>query len=129
MNADPARRPESLGEQVAVITGAGRGIGAAIAQSLAELGATTILCGRTAATLESTAKGISAGGGKAEAVPCDVTDLASVEAAAKRVEKSFGRVDILVNNAGIAHVGTVENTSESDLDRIYAVNVKGLFLC
>ena len=90
-----------LAAQVAVITGAGRGIGAAIANSLAALGATTILCGRTVASLESTAKAIAANGGRAEAISCDITNLASVEAMAERVAKSFGRADILVNNAGI----------------------------
>ena len=72
--------------QVAVITGAGRGIGAAIAGSLADLGATAVLCGRTRAALDSAAKTIAEAGGKAEVVPCDVTSLESVEAAAKRVE-------------------------------------------
>ena len=91
--------------QVAVVTGAGRGIGAAIAKTLAELGATVVLCGRTRAALDSSAKAIAEAGGKAEVIPCDVTSLESVEAAAKRIESSFGRVDILVNNAGIGGFG------------------------
>ena len=53
----------------------------------------------------------------------------SVQAAFAAVDKAFGRLDILVNNAGIAHIGTVENTTEADFDRIVAVNVKGIFLC
>src|ERR1700683_391831 len=90
-----------LAGQVAVITGAGRGIGAAIALKLSSLGATAVLCGRTRAALESSAHAITQAGGKADVVPCDVTSLQSVEAAATHVEASFGRVDILVNNAGI----------------------------
>src|SRR4029077_12335438 len=73
----------SLSGQVAVITGAGRGIGAAIARGLSDLGATAVLCGRTKATLEATAKSIAQSGGKAEAVACDVSSLESVDTAAK----------------------------------------------
>src|SRR5580693_2288222 len=91
----------TLAGQVAVITGAGRGIGAAIAAKLARLGATAVLCGRTRESLQSTADAISKAGGQAKPLPCDVTDLRSVEAAAAQVEKTLGRIDILVNNAGV----------------------------
>src|SRR5256885_16340885 len=94
-----------LHEQVAVVTGAGRGIGAAIARKLAALGAVVILCGRKRDPLESTAAGIRRDGGQAEVLPCDVTDLSSVEAAAQQIDKTHGRADILVNNAGIGGVG------------------------
>src|SRR5579872_6214477 len=94
-----------LNSQVAVITGAGRGIGAAIAKALSQLGATAVLCGRTRSALESVAQIISTAGGKAEVVPCDVTSLQSVEAAARQVDGSLGRVDVLVNNAGIGGFG------------------------
>src|ERR1700710_1264728 len=87
--------------QVAVVTGAGRGIGAAIAGKLAAMGATIVLCGRSRGPLDSTAAAITKAGGKSEVVACDVSDLQSVEALAAHVEKTFGRVDILVNNAGI----------------------------
>lgn len=120
--------PLPLSGQVAVVTGAGRGIGAAIAQSLAELGATTILCGRSRAPLQSTAKTIAANGGKAEAIPCDVTDLAAVETTAGRVAKSFGRVDILVNNAGIAGFGRpLHQLPPQDWDRILNTNLRGVY--
>ena len=75
---------EPLAGQVAVITGAGRGIGAAIAVSLSRFGATAVLCGRTRSSLDATAKAIASAGGQAEVVPCDVSDLASVEAAVRR---------------------------------------------
>jgi 3-oxoacyl-[acyl-carrier protein] reductase len=117
-----------LAGQVAVVTGAGRGIGAAIARSLAALGATTILWGRTFATLESTARAIGANGGKSEAIPCDVTNLASVEATAERVAKSFGRVDILVNNAGIGGFNSpLYELPPEDWDRILNTNLRGVY--
>src|SRR5258708_38983013 len=94
-----------LAGQVAVITGAGRGIGAAIAQSLSRLGARAVLCGRTRAALESTARGIAEAGRKAEVIPWDVSNLEAVETAAKHVEGAFGRLDILVNNAGVGGFG------------------------
>jgi 3-oxoacyl-[acyl-carrier protein] reductase len=117
-----------LAGQVAVITGAGRGIGAAIALELSSLGATSVLCGRTPATLRSAAQAIMQAGGKAEAIPCDVTSLASVEAAAKGVETSFGRVDILVNNAGIGGFGGPLNLLPPDSwDQILNTNLRGVF--
>src|SRR6266851_3154761 len=90
-----------LSGQVAVVTGAGRGIGAAIARKLATLGATAVLCGRTLKILEATAANISAIGGQAHAIACDVTDMESVQALAAAVVQKFGRIDILINNAGV----------------------------
>jgi 3-oxoacyl-[acyl-carrier protein] reductase len=118
----------SLPGQVAVITGAGRGIGAAIARELSALGATAVLCGRTQATLESTAKSIGQSGGKAEAVACDVSSLESVETAAKHVETLFGRVDILVNNAGIGGFGGPLHQLQPDSwDQILNTNLRGVY--
>jgi 3-oxoacyl-[acyl-carrier protein] reductase len=117
-----------LGGQVAVITGAGRGIGAAIAYKLSELGATAVLCGRTRSALESTAQAIAQAGGNAEVVPCDVTSLQSVEAAAKRVEGSFGRVDILVNNAGIGGFGRpLHELAPEAWEQILNTNLRGVY--
>jgi 3-oxoacyl-[acyl-carrier protein] reductase len=119
---------KALAGQVAVITGAGRGIGAAIAKSLARMGATTIVCGRTAAPLESTAEAIAADGGHAEAIPCDVTNLASVEAVAKRVEASYKRLDILVNNAGIGGFTIPLHQLPPDAwDQILNTNLRGVY--
>ena len=118
----------SLAGQVAIVTGAGRGIGASIARQLSSLGATAVLCGRTNAVLESSAQAIAQAGGKAEVVPCDVTNLQSVEAAAKRVEAAFGRVDILVNNAGIGGFGGPLHQLASDSwDRILNTNLRGVY--
>lgn len=117
-----------LSSQVAVVTGAGRGIGAAIARKLAELGATTVLCGRTRSHLESSAKTISSSGGKAEIAVCDVTDFHLVEQVATQVEDTFGRVDILVNNAGIGGFGGPLHALPTDAwDAILNTNLRGVF--
>lgn len=114
--------------QVAVITGAGRGIGAAIAHELSNLGATTVLCGRTPSALEATAQAIVKSGGKADVAVCDVTNLQSVEDAARHVESSFGRVDILVNNAGIGGFGgPLHQLPPDSWDEILNTNLRGVY--
>jgi 3-oxoacyl-[acyl-carrier protein] reductase len=119
---------QPLAGQVAVITGAGRGIGAAIARKLAGLGATAVLCGRTQATLDSTAQAIHEAGGKTEVIPCDVTILHQLEYAAARVESTFGRLDILVNNAGVAGFNDpLHNLLPEDWDRILNTNLRGVY--
>ena len=119
-----------LASQVAVITGAGRGIGAAIARKLAELGAVAVLCGRSRSTLEATAQSIEKAGGQAEIAPCDVTDLASVEAVARRVERTYARVDVLVNNAGVGGFGSPLHTLPPDSwDRVLNTNLRGVYYC
>jgi 3-oxoacyl-[acyl-carrier protein] reductase len=119
---------QTLSEQVAVITGAGRGIGAAIAHRLSNLGATTVLCGRTRSALDFTAEAIVKAGGKAEVVVCDVTALASVENAARHLETSFGRVDILVNNAGIGGFGgPLHQLPPDSWEQILNTNLRGVY--
>ena len=117
-----------LAGQVAVVTGAGRGIGAAIALKLARLGATTVLCGRTQTTLDSTAQTILEAGGKAEVIPCDVTILHQMEYASARVDSTFGRLDILVNNAGIGGFNdALHNLPPEEWDRILNTNLRGVY--
>ena len=117
-----------LAGQVAVVTGAGRGIGAAVARQLAALGATVALCGRTQSTLERTADSISESGGKTEVIPCDVTVLHQVQHAAARVESTLGRVDILVNNAGIAGpVGPLHDLPPDEWERILNTNLRSVY--
>jgi 3-oxoacyl-[acyl-carrier protein] reductase len=119
---------QPLAGQVAVVTGAGRGIGAAIARTLATLGATAVLCGRTKTTLDAAAQSIVDAGGKTEVIPCDVTVLHQVEYAATRVESTFGRVDILVNNAGIGGFKDPLHTlPPEEWDRILNTNLRGVY--
>jgi 2-keto-3-deoxy-L-fuconate dehydrogenase len=118
-----------LGGKVAVVTGAGSGIGAAIARLFAARGARIVAVDRDAGSAAATADGIVAAGGRAAAETCDVADAAAVAALFAALEGSNERVDILVNNAGIAHVGTIEQTTPDDFDRLYRVNVVGVYLC
>jgi len=131
-----------LAGQVAVITGAGRGIGQAIALTLAELGAHTVLCGRSRAALEQTAAAIENSGGqssgksseksseKSSVIECDVTDLHSVEALAERIERTFHRLDILVNNAGIRGAGgPLHQIPPDNWDRVLNTNLRGVYYC
>ncbi len=127
-----------LAGQVAVVTGAGRGIGRAIALTLAELGSHTVLCGRSREALEQTAAAIRSSGGqtsgkgaeKSTVIECDVTDLRSVESLAARIEHTFHRLDILVNNAGIAGAaGPLHQLSPGDWDRVMNTNLRGVYYC
>jgi 3-oxoacyl-[acyl-carrier protein] reductase len=119
-----------LSGQVAVITGAGRGIGQAIAVKLAELGARTVLCGRSRQALDQTAATIQNSGGQSAVIECDVTDLHSVEALAERIERTFHRLDILVNNAGIGGAGgPLHQLAPENWDRVMNTNLRGVYYC
>jgi 2-keto-3-deoxy-L-fuconate dehydrogenase len=119
----------SLSGKTAIITGAGSGIGKAIAVAFAKQGAHVEVLDLNESTAAEVVAEIKSAGGSAAASACDVADAASVELAFEAAWKRQQRLDILVNNAGIAHVGNVLNTSEADLDRIYNVNVKGVAHC
>jgi NAD(P)-dependent dehydrogenase (short-subunit alcohol dehydrogenase family) len=106
----------------ALVTGAGSGIGAAIAEVFAAAGAHVFASDVQMSTATETAARITAAGGKATAIALDVRD----EAACANVARETGLVDVLVNNAGIGHVGTALTTTGADLDRLYAVNVRGM---
>ena len=114
--------------QVTIVTGGGRGIGAAIAHRLAAMGAATVVCGRSRAPLDATAAAIQNEGGRALAVEFDITQLASVEALARRVDQEFGRIDILVNNAGIGGFGRpLHQMHPEEWDSILATNLRGVY--
>jgi 3-oxoacyl-[acyl-carrier protein] reductase len=116
--------------QVAVVTGAGRGIGAAIARKLAGLGARVVLCARTRGPLESTARSIAEAGGRSEVCECDVSDLRSVESLAQYVGSSLGRIDILVNDAGVGGPGVPLHELPPDKwEQIFNTNVRGVYYC
>jgi NAD(P)-dependent dehydrogenase (short-subunit alcohol dehydrogenase family) len=118
-----------LDNKIAVVTGAGSGIGQAIATLFAKQGARVFVLELNEQAGAETVARVRAEGGAADVVACDVSHAASVVIAFDRVYTAAGRIDILVNNAGIAHIGTIENTTEADLDRVYSVNVKGVYLC
>jgi len=125
---DETGKNNSLAGQIAVITGAGRGIGAAIAAKLAALGAIAVLCGRTRGPLESTAHAISKAGGQANPLPCDVTDLRSIEAAAAHVDQTLHRIDILVNNAGVGGFGgPLHQLAPESWDQVLNTNLRGVY--
>ena len=109
----------------AVVTGGGSGIGQAISLLFARQGAEVHILDRDEAAGQQTAQQIQASSGQAHAYSADVSQQGQIVDIFQRI----GRVDILVNNAGIAHVGNVENTSETDFDRVYQVNVKGAYNC
>jgi len=114
---------------VAVVTGGGQGIGAAVAHALAAEGAAVVVAARRSDRIESVATEIRGAGGKAWAVHCDVTDAASVNDLAKAAARHAGAIDILVNNAGVAHSAPLVKTTLDDWNRVLAVNATGTFLC
>ncbi len=118
----------SLAGKVAVVTGASRGIGAAITVRLARDGAAVVL-NANEAQIADVAQQIEAAGGRAIAVEGDVTNAADVARLYDEAERAYGRVDISVQNAGIITIARIEDMTEAEWDRVLAVNTKGVFLC
>ena len=117
-----------LENKVSVITGGGSGIGKSIATRFAGEGSLVYVLEINKESGENTEKEIRQNGGKVSFIHCDVSDEKSVKNA---IEKAFGqnqKIDILVNNAGVSHIGNIEKTSSSDMDRLYQINVKSVFL-
>jgi 3-oxoacyl-[acyl-carrier protein] reductase len=114
--------------RVALVTGASRGIGEAIARRLASEGATVLAAARSTEALERVVAEIGAAGGRAEAVALDVTDAASIDAAVKRALEAHGQIDVLVNNAGITEDNLVLRMSRESWDRVLTTNLTGAFL-
>ena len=117
-----------LSGKVALVTGASGGLGRHFAGVLAGAGATVVLAARRRSELEAAVREIAAAGGRAAAVECDVSDGASVEAAAGAAEQALGPIDILVNNAGIAISKPMLEHSEAEWDRVVDTNLKGAWL-
>jgi NAD(P)-dependent dehydrogenase (short-subunit alcohol dehydrogenase family) len=115
--------------RVAVVTGGGSGIGQAIALRLAAEGAVLAILELEASGADDTIAAIESAGGHAVCYACDVSDHQAVTSTMAQIADEVGAVDILINNAGVACIGSLANTSEADLDRIYAVNVKGVYNC
>ncbi|WP_255950557.1 SDR family NAD(P)-dependent oxidoreductase [Streptomyces odontomachi] len=118
-----------LAGKVAFITGAGRGIGAAAARLFAREGARVLLAARTEAELKAVTEEVRAAGGTAEYVTCDLADAAGVRAAVDHAVDLYGRLDVAFNNgATIQHPGPLDGMPEPDFDRVYSVNLKGVWL-
>ena len=119
-----------LAGKVAIVTGAGSGIGRAIAHSLAHESAQVALVGRSKDKLESAAAEISStiAGTAVISIVCDITKLSDTQSAVAEVEKTFGKLNVLVNNAGALSVSTIESISEQEWDSLITTNLKGPFL-
>lgn len=114
-------------DKTVVVTGGGSGIGQSIAKSFAEQGANVFILDLNEEGARSTVDAIKEKNGAAKALKCNVADQADVKVIIESIIKETGRIDVLINNAGIAHIGTLETTTEADFDRVFQVNVKGVY--
>jgi NAD(P)-dependent dehydrogenase (short-subunit alcohol dehydrogenase family) len=118
-----------LAGQVAIVTGGGRGIGRAVAHTLAREGASIVLAARSGRELDAVAREIAAAGGRALPVATDVRQEPAVAALVARAMAEHGRIDILITAAGVAAFGPVREMTTADWDHMLAVNLRGAFLC
>ncbi|HXQ25494.1 MAG TPA: SDR family NAD(P)-dependent oxidoreductase [Candidatus Acidoferrales bacterium] len=114
--------------KVALVTGASRGIGLAIARALAGMGAKLGLCARDTKRLESAASELKSAGATAEAIPADVTRPGDIASLVAKTERSLGPIEILINNAGIGYFAPVQDASEANWDAMLDTNLKAVFL-
>lgn len=116
-------------QKVSIVTGGGSGIGHAISISLAEVGHQVIVLDLSLEAAERTVDEIITAGGQAAAYAANVANHSEVVAVFNQIAEQHGRIDVLINNAGIGSVGTLEETPEDELDKVYQVNVKGVYNC
>lgn len=132
-DAQPTRGPwdmsPDLSGQVALVTGAGRGIGRVIAHALGAAGAHVVVSARTVASIEAATEEIRAAGGQATPIPVDLASEGSVGSLFDRIRERWGRLDALVANAAIAMSGPLADFSIADFDALVAINLRGTFLC
>src|SRR4030042_3499089 len=119
---------KKLDGKVAIVTGAGRGIGKAICLAFAKEAATVVLAARAMDKLKETAGQVKAAGGKAHIIPTELTDEQSIKNLVKETGEKFSRLDILVNNAGITHSDWLEDTLTEDYDRCMSINARAPFI-
>ena len=119
----------NLTGKTAIVTGAGRGLGQAMANALAQAGASVVIFDVNLQDAEATASDIQASGGRVAAAQIDVTDSAQVQAGVQLAADTFGSVDILVNNAGVTSRSPFEDLEEQDWERVLRVNLSGLYMC
>jgi 3-oxoacyl-[acyl-carrier protein] reductase len=119
----------SLTGKIALVTGAGRGIGRAISLALAAAGAHVVVAARTQTEIDTVVREIEGSWGVASAWPVDLSSEAEIIALFDVIRQKLGRLDVLVNNAGIGLFGPLVDFSSADMDRLYAINVRGAFLC
>jgi NADP-dependent 3-hydroxy acid dehydrogenase YdfG len=117
-----------LGGKIALVTGASRGIGLAIALRIASMGARLSLCARNAERLESAASECRKTGSDAIAIPADVARAAEVQKLVETTERRLGPIEILINNAGVGYFGPVQNADEANWDSVLDTNLKAVFL-
>lgn len=117
----------NLQHKTAIITGGGSGIGKAIAELFAAQGAEVFILELNKSTAAETVKAIENASGKATAFAANVSDQAQIKEIISEIATKVSRIDILVNSAGISHIGTLESTNEEDFDRIFQVNIKGVY--
>jgi 3-oxoacyl-[acyl-carrier protein] reductase len=118
----------TLDGKSALVTGAGRGIGKAIAVALAREGAAVVASARTESEIVAVAAEIRSAGGRAAGVRADMRDPAQIDRLAKAAAAEFGPVDIVINNAGLGHFARVESLTREQFDEMWEVNVRGVFL-
>jgi 3-oxoacyl-[acyl-carrier protein] reductase len=118
-----------LEDKIALVTGAGQGIGKATALTLAAQGAAVAAADINGQTAEETASNIIAAGGQGLALQADVGDLGEIDRMVQQTIDAYGRIDILVNNAGVTRRAYIMDLTEADWDRIHRVNAKGVFFC